>query len=368
MHIYSRRTQIFALLAALTPIPSLCQQGRPQYTMEVSIVATGRNDAPVEDLTEREITVKDNNKKQEILSFQKVTAGTAASIDKPSLYNIVLLDCLNTTYRDLPENRLEILKILRELSHADNVTFLMLRQGLRIVHDFGAEGQTLLRRLTAQGLAVLDTPKPDLGPFDWVFSDQLGLYQLFTPAGIFDRRRIEDSMGALRTIAANYHGRSGRKNLYWFSQGFPITVGQAPPGYDAQTLGGGKAPSSRAEDLTAYARDMDFTGRMLNNANIAVYPIDTRYLSVDDTQSSDRSTMQDLADETGGRAFLSRRDVANAVREALNDTRVTYVLKYAISDIKPDGKFHAVKVETSRKDVKLRYRKGYYAPSGTTQK
>lgn len=345
------------------------QKDAPQRpVMEVSIVATGRDNAPVEDLTEKQITVKDNNKTQEILSFTKLTAGTAASLDRPSLYNIVLIDCLNTTYRDLPENRAEMLKAMYELTKADNLTVLMLRQGLRVVHDFGAEGDTLIRRLAAQGLKGLDSRPPVLEPYDWVFSEQLGLYQLFTPAGIFDRRRIEDSMGALRTIALNYQNRSGRKNLIWLSQGFPITIGNQPPGYEAQTLGGGQPPASRAEDLTAYARDMDYTGRMLNNANIAVYPIDSRYLSVEDSKSSDRSTMQDLANETGGLAFLSRRDVANAVREALADTRTVYVLRYAISDLKYDGKFHAIKVETSRRDVKLRYRKGYYAPVATAQK
>jgi len=340
-------------------------QAQQQMTMEVSIVATGRNNAPVEDLTANEITVKDNNKKQDIISFEKVTTGAAAVPGKPGLYNIVLLDCLNTTYRDLPENRLELLKVVAELSKADNLTFLMLRQGLSLVHDPGMQGDTLIRKIAAQGIQGLSAAKPDVSPYGWVFSEKLGLYQLFTPAGVFDRRRIEDSMGALRTVATNYHGRSGRKNLIWFSQGFPISFGQNPAGYEAQTLAPDSTtrPENRADDLTVFSKDMDFTGRMLNNANVAVYPIDSRYLSVDDTKSSDRSTMQDLASETGGVAYLTRRDVANAVREALNDTRTVYVLKYAISDLKADGKFHAVKLETGRKDVKLRARKGYYAPS-----
>jgi VWFA-related protein len=73
--------------------------------------------------------------------------------------------------------------------------------------------------------------------------------------------------------------------------------------------------------------------------------------------------MQALAKETGGVAYLSHRDVAKAVREALDDTRTTYVLKYAMSNLKFDGSSHAIKVETSRKDVKLRYRNGFFAPT-----
>ena len=74
--------------------------------MEVSIVATASN-APVENLKLEDITTKDNNKKQDIVSFEKIVAGAPVTPGKPGLYNVVLLDCLNSTYRDLPENRLE---------------------------------------------------------------------------------------------------------------------------------------------------------------------------------------------------------------------------------------------------------------------
>ena len=80
------------------------QQTPKPMTMEVSIVATV-NDAPVEDLKLEDIAVKDNNKKQDIVSFEKVAAGVPATPGKPRLYNIVLLDCLNTTYRDCPDTR-----------------------------------------------------------------------------------------------------------------------------------------------------------------------------------------------------------------------------------------------------------------------
>jgi VWFA-related protein len=301
------------------------QQAPKPMTMEVSIVATV-NDAPVEDLKLEDITVKDNNKKQDIVSFEKLVAGAPAAPGKPRLYNIVLLDCLNTTYRDLPENRAEMLRVLYELSKADSLTFLTLWQKVRVVEDPGMQPPTLMSRLASQGSQGLAGDRPNLEPYDWVFSDQLGMYQLFTPAGVVGIRRTEESMIALRTIAANYQNRSGRKNLIWISQGFPVIAGQ--------TMGG-----------------------------VAIYPIDARYLSTTDTGSSDRADMQAVAKESGGVAFQSRRDVANCVREALNDTRTTYVLEYALPDFKYDGKTHAIKLETTRSNVKLRYRGEYYAPT-----
>lgn len=354
------RTIAIAACAWILMAPAMWAQSPPQMKMEVSIVASGKNNAPIEDLAASDVIVKDNNKRQEVLSFEKVTAGGPSAPNGPGLYDIVLIDCLNTTYRDLPENRLELLRVIKELSAAGNVTLLMLRQGLHIINDPASEAASMLQRFARQGAAGLEGGAANLEAYNWVFSDQLGLYQLFTPAGVFDRRRIEDSMGALRTIAANYHPRSGRKNLLWLSEGFPVIVGQ-------DRVGGNDAPgrgrgAQGSDDGSVFTRDMELTSRVLNNANVAVYPIDARYLSVDDTKSSDRGTMQELANETGGLAFLSRKDVANAFHEALADTRTVYVLKYAISDLKYDGAFHVVKVETSRKDVKLRARKGYNAP------
>jgi VWFA-related protein len=351
---------VFAGCAAAQPASS----SRPM-TMEVTIVATGKDSAPVEDLKQDDITIRDNGKKQEIVAFEKVTAGVAPIVQgKPSLYNIVLLDALNTTYSDLPNVREEMVKMLGELKGADNLVVLMLRNGLRLVHDYSGT-PNLLTRFAAQ----TDT-SPDA--YSWVFKDELGLNQLFTPAGIFDQRRIEDSLGALQTIAKNYQGRSGRKNLYWISSGFPIVMGSTPAGYDELALGGGNTPSARDksttagtkanEDLTRFAKDLDTTARMLNNANVAIYPIDSRALSVDNMKVSEKSTMMDLAHETGGIAYTSRKDVAAAMGEALRDTRVVYVVKYAISELKFDGEFHQVKVETKRKDVKFRARNGYFAP------
>jgi VWFA-related protein len=77
---------------------------------------------------------------------------------------------------------------------------------------------------------------------------------------------------------------------------------------------------------------------------------------------SDTATMTEAAKTTGGVAYTSRKDVAGAVRDALNDSRVVYVLRYTISDLKTDGKFHKINLDTRRKDVKLRYREGYFAP------
>lgn len=73
-----------------------------------------------------------------------------------------------------------------------------------------------------------------------------------------------------------------------------------------------------------------------------------------------------FADESGGRAFFPKKleDMAYNFRDIIEELRDQYTLAYRSSNKNKDGAFRSIKVESTRKDVKMRYRKGYYAPRG----
>jgi hypothetical protein len=64
--------------------------------------------------------------------------------------------------------------------------------------------------------------------------------------------------------------------------------------------------------------------------------------------------------------YANRNDLAPGVRLALDDSRDVYLLAYSPDPLPQDGAFHRIRVETARRGVRLRYRRGYYAPGGTT--
>lgn len=72
-------------------------------------------------------------------------------------------------------------------------------------------------------------------------------------------------------------------------------------------------------------------------------------------------TMQRLAEETGGRAFVNTNDLTGAIRDAVEDSTVTYTLGFYIDSDSLDGKFHELKVQAHRSGLSLRYPKGYFA-------
>jgi VWFA-related protein len=78
----------------------------------------------------------------------------------------------------------------------------------------------------------------------------------------------------------------------------------------------------------------------------------------------DRSTLQELADRSGGAAYFSQ-DVATLAtdyQKILDELRRRYVLGYESTNIDRDGKWRKVEIRTRLKDVIVRSRDGYFAP------
>lgn len=73
------------------------------------------------------------------------------------------------------------------------------------------------------------------------------------------------------------------------------------------------------------------------------------------------------AKETGGRVFIPRGsdDLDRAFAEIENDLRQQYIVSYSPANAKRDGTFRKIEVRLAgetRKDLRVRYRRGYYAP------
>jgi VWFA-related protein len=136
----------------------------------------------------------------------------------------------------------------------------------------------------------------------------------------------------MEAISRGLSSVPGRKNLVWFSDGFPFSMG-----YGKITMRKGRPSPSQLgfEPLLIPAM------RSLTDANVAVYPIDSRGLfgvamadsslggdpySGDDQSSGTslpqsimeaHSSMDAMARMTGGRAFYGRNDLEGALSEAL---------------------------------------------------
>jgi VWFA-related protein len=101
-----------------------------------------------------------------------------------------------------------------------------------------------------------------------------------------------------------------------------------------------------------------------NDANVAVYSINPQGLNV--RGSNFRNGMlASIAHNTGGESFLSNSP-AMAARRAVSQSAVSYLLGYAPSPLRQDGKFHEIKVRV-KGNHQVRARSGYWAPDAASK-
>jgi hypothetical protein len=149
------------------------------------------------------------------------------------------------------------------------------------------------------------------------------------------RRRVEDTLSYLRLIASHMAAGAGRKSIVWLTGGFA--------------------------NFPEYSDAFTNTMRAINDANVAIYPVDARGLAVSSRAGINITLMRRFAEQTGGQAYYDRNDVGEAIVEAVADSRYTYSLGFYLSDKDLDGRFHVLKVRVNRSGLVLHARNGYTA-------
>ncbi len=73
-----------------------------------------------------------------------------------------------------------------------------------------------------------------------------------------------------------------------------------------------------------------------------------------------------IADQTGGRVIevSSQKHLQEAFDQIAEELRSEYTIGYYPTNVKRDGTFRKIKVETTDRELKVLARKGYYAPKG----
>jgi hypothetical protein len=71
---------------------------------------------------------------------------------------------------------------------------------------------------------------------------------------------------------------------------------------------------------------------------------------------------ESLAADTGGFSVKNTNDLAKGVQRIAEESRSYYLLGYNPANQARDGRFRKIQVKVAGKDLRVRYRKGYYAP------
>lgn len=100
---------------------------------------------------------------------------------------------------------------------------------------------------------------------------------------------------------------------------------------------------------------------MAERAEVIVYTIST---NISGMKAKGDKVLERIADATGGRAFFpfQIRDVSDAFRSIQDELRSQYAMAYKPADFAADGRYRTIEILAQEKGLKVRTRKGYYAP------
>jgi hypothetical protein len=80
-----------------------------------------------------------------------------------------------------------------------------------------------------------------------------------------------------------------------------------------------------------------------------------------ETVGSQQATMEQVAADTGGKAFLNSNGLEDAIKTAVEEGSHYYTFSYTPTNRKYDGALRKVKINLEGKGYHLAYRRGYYA-------
>jgi VWFA-related protein len=371
----------------------------------VDVVATDSKGHPITDLKAEDFTLLEAGANQQIkiFNFQQPTSSdqtqqppakmppnlvTNVPSYKPNrALSVLLLDGLNTDSVAQKYARQEMLNYVEKLPQGQPVAIYLLGNKLRLLQDFTTDPDLLkqaLGKMKDKNSPLLKND-PALSAAAAQNLAQMGLQGMITQIQGFEQeqvsaqidQRVENTVNALMSLARTLAGYPGRKNLIWVSSSFPSNLLDL----EGLTSVDVRRQASATSDQRSYSNQIERLSSALSNARVAVYPVDSHgvgnFGSVSDMANRDsngsfmqvvaadpqaaHTTMNTVAERTGGRAFYNTNDLNGAIREGIEDGSTYYTLGYYPENKDWDGKFRKIVVKSNRSGVKLHYREGYVA-------
>lgn len=354
--------------------------------VEVNVIVEDANGEPVAGLSRDDFAVFDGRREEEIGSFAVESLRPLAAqshqlaprtfsnrveyrAGTPTSATIILLDGLNTRFADQVYSREQVFRFLQKLDPQERIALYTLSRGPHVLHDFSDDPAALRKALDRFQTRVpleLEASERDESPTvlpgldAWLGEVREHLIE------VYEKDRALRTARSLVAIADHVARLPGRKNLVWISGSFPFRIG----------VDRFPSPQDLVSDPRSFLPEIERAAGALSDANLAVYPVDARGLVTPSEFSPERETisrevrrvdrreigtMNVLAERTGGVAFYNTNDIYGAVRRAVDDSRLTYVLGYYPSHEKWNGKFREIKVTVKRPGVRVRHRSGYFA-------
>jgi len=378
----------------------------------IPTLVTDKSGNHITGLKKEDFTVLENGAEQKVATFEEIISD-AHRVSRPKSANefsnalagessarritLMVLDLINTPFMDQANARKDLLKYLTQSVDQREPTALytLTRSGIQVIHDFTTDPRVLvaaLHKVKGDAFQMVDSPEdvegmtgsasPDgsagVDP-GAVLSETQKIQTMMEDSELnfqsFQQRlAITYTLEGMQQVAQALAGFPGRKSLIWASGGFPFSVSD-----NTMQL----APAGR-DSLTDVLPLYEHTWQLLNDAQIALYPVDVKGLQVVSVPSASvrnpgrnyarnmnwrnldtQSTLQTFAAMTGGRAYYNSNDLTKGFRDAVNDSAEYYMLGYYLDRSKTKPGWRKLAVKVKRDHVEVRARSGFFVTNAT---
>jgi len=388
----------------------------------VDVVVTDGKGEAVTGLHKDDFQILEDGKPQTISTFEEHHGVPPTQIKLPTLpphvytnfpvtqtadsVNVLLLDALNTPSRDQTYVHTQMLKYLKTISPGTRVAIFTLASRLRMLQGVTSDSSELLAVLKSAQAGTQQSPllpsnteaEADQRLVDFMIENSGGpgtapptlaqaevdpinaMKEFLADSAAFEtEQRIDLTLQSLQQLARYLAGVPGRKNVIWFSGSFPVSIlpdSDLPNGFNM---------------ANTFHEEVRKTADLLAAGQVALYPIAAEGLAADAAYEANgkeigekrpslamrdqvrnlqtgeaardlnHTSMEDLAEDTGGQAFYNSNGLSDALARVVNNGARYYSLAYSPSNPKMDGKYRRIQVKLTKGKDTLAYRRGYYA-------
>jgi VWFA-related protein len=266
--------------------------------VNLGVTVTDRKGDLVADLTAEDFEIYEDGKKQTIRYF---AVGEADAPNQPEMHLGLLLDVSESMGEDIGFTKTASIKFLNMLSDAVDITVVDFDTEVRTARYGQKEFARLIERIRQKKAS--------------------GFTALY------------DAIGTYLDGAAS---QAGRKIMLVY------------------TDGGDTRSSIQWHEL------LD----LLKASDVTVYAIGMLEHQSQSTKLQQRITIQQMAEITGGQAFfpITVKELDKVYEKVLAEIRAQYTVGFHSTNEKTDGTWRKVEVKVTRKDLRVRSRRGYFAP------
>jgi VWFA-related protein len=387
--------------------------GVEQVTVDALVL--DEHGQPVEGLRREDFTVKEEGRVQPISSFEAIslpesasapavrtTVSTNARPPAVSRSFVIVFDDVNLTLTSEAAAQRSIRRFLETGVRAGDVVTILPTSGGAWWTERMPEGEPELRAFLGHLEARYrpDTSSARLSDFEAVqlhyrrdptilsqvlrryyengviqeFQEPKSAAQLDTSPGTLMVRaradavyqsyvaRMKLTLGSLARVAAALRQARGRKTVLFVSEGFVHDPSQSGFREVVRTAREANAAFYFVDARGALGAGgaVEVPGAAADQSRLALEQ-DTLSTLANPRQES--SGAESVALDTGGFSIRNTDDLAGRMRAISAESRAFYLLGYVPTDSRRDGKFRKIEVAVGRPGLKVRARRGYYAPS-----